>query len=78
MWNLVSRGVGSPLLRGVLRTIAAAAAAGIGWKLGTDAYEAVKKRIQKRQSGDKEKAKEDGSAEEGGEVAAPENGESAS
>ena len=64
--NVWIRGVVSELaakahvaLRNVLRALGAAVTAGIGWRLGNDAYDAVKKRI-KKQAEEEEGDEDDG------------------
>ena len=64
MWSLVGRGVNNVIFRGILRTVGAAATAGIGWRLGTDAYDAVKKRIKKKRPGDSGEGGEEESDED--------------
>lgn len=46
-----------------IRTLAGAVIGGLGWKLGADAYEVIKKRVQERKNG--EAASDDDDAEEG-------------
>jgi hypothetical protein len=36
----------------LLRSLVGAVVAGLGWKLGSDAYEEIKKRVKKRVEGD--------------------------
>ena len=58
----------------LIKRLGAAIIAGIGWKLGADAYEAIKERIQKQKEKEKtEEEKEDG-AEAGAATDAAEQG----
>jgi hypothetical protein len=45
----------------LLKTLVGAVVAGLGWRLGADAYEAVKKQVQRMQ--DEKKKKEDAAKE---------------
>ncbi len=48
MWKLLARAVRTrTLLVGAIRGIGGAALAGIGWRLGADAYDAAKRRFRR-------------------------------
>ncbi len=46
----------------IIKTLAGAVVAGVGWKMGVDAYETIKKKVneQAEKIGDEEKAAESG------------------
>jgi hypothetical protein len=51
----------------LLKTLVGAVVAGLGWRLGADAYESIKKRIssEKEKKAEEEKEKKDEKAENG-------------
>lgn len=55
--------LGGDTMKWLLRTLGGAVVAGLGWKLGADAYEALKKELKKRTG--KDKPVEDQTAENG-------------
>lgn len=44
----------------LLRTLAGAVVAGMGWKLGADAYEAIKKKVKEHTDKEEEEGEENG------------------
>ncbi len=48
------------MLKWLLRGFVGAVVAGLGWKLGADAYEGLKKRMQKKEDKENKPAEENG------------------